>query len=1195
MLPQVRSSGSPRGTMSVLFALLATCAVSIVHADVRVRCHTAFDTDYFYLAADVEKPVLRGSVSVPFGDPLADDAILVGLGALDDPNRRVEMAVSVAQGAQLYRGAARTPLGGIQDFLTSPDGTRMVFKYRLRPKGKLNAEPDFANGFTVEMAIPWIELGGPPQQGERRWFSVAVTSTVQGDAPVVALSPKTDTLEHARDMATWGEIVFVDAPTSSVTGAPGAIVCARIYNVKPVIDGAPADGEWSRITAFAFGSGMEATGAIPGAVGLARSRGPLDLKPAPPAPDGGRWNMAQPVGAPRKPLAAQEWPRLVFARYLAHWQADARKPIPTEPTTDSTGRSLFTTHPMDGTGPWMSYDRIDWHRIQLTRMREAGVDVAAMTYRPGRTGRLAVTALASALAALEASDADRPSVCLWLDAASIEMPDRYASSALYAAIREFHQCLPERFAATVPLSEANGGGVAVPIIIGGLSSANLDAAAVAKLRDELRARFLAEFGRDAIILGVGAGEGWDGTVAFGPAEVAASVPEGAVYAFNAAGAVRVAAIYAGSRPTQPEAHPLFGRSRDAYRSAWRSAITDRADWVFVESWNDYVAASEIGPTIEYGLEYVDMTQAFGRLWRRTNDLGGYVVGSTVVSSAPWAGPRTVRLDLRNTGSQTWLPGVHGVRVGWANGRGSGVAAMPKAVETGGLCRVRVRVPAPAGEGTQVLRVSLVPLDKNGAPITSAKASAAVLAEFAVQTRAKAPATAGISASLVSEQPMRIAEGGSQHTLSVTVRNDGPTTWKPGTATVRMRLFEQSATDPEPKLLDMADASATIAADTPAGDEAVVEVPVAFVRADGTTFRLSENTEARYLLRTELTVLEDAASTLTLGCQEIQLVEADYGPQFFNDFTPAELPGDRRVSVVIGVRNRGPQTWLKGKVAVGYHWYYADGTEAVWQDEVFPINVDMAPGSQIADVGAWITAPPHDGVYWLVWDVRVGDAWASTALSSRAYETRVQLVRVVRGRLQFVDLSGAANATVTAALGDPPQKGLDGTGTVLPAEITPPFATGMTTGATQWLPITRTGPDINRRISFRWLPRGKPNGVRCQGQSVTVAPARQATPARTVHVLAAAARKGQTLGVTLRFSDGSEQFISFPVSVWSEPPANQEEVAHSFAFTRTSDPATPGPPANVFRYAIPVKERTPLVGLELSNSPDVVVFAISVER
>jgi hypothetical protein len=1202
MLSEVRAyPPSVRRCVCCALAIIVLHVCVAAQADIRARCRTAFDADYFYVAADVDKQTLRGSVSAPFQNPLQDDAILIGIAAADAPDKRVEMAVSVAQGAQLYRGADRNPLRGVDDFLTAPDGSRMLFKYRLRARGKLNSQPQIDNGFTVEVAIPWIEIGGPPQQGDRLKFSIAVLNTVEGEAPVVSLSPAITSPQDTLDAGKWATIVFVDAPTASVAGAPGAIVCARVYNVKPVIDGTLDDAEWSRITAFAFGSGMEATGPMPGSAGAARTRGPLDLKQAPPAPGDGRWMLLHhPAVSDAKPLTRQVWPRLVFARYLVDRQADPRKPLPLAPVADAAGRSLLITHPMDGTGPWYSYDRIDWHRIQLTRMREAGVDVAAVTFAPGRAGRLAATALGSALAALEASDADHPLVCLWLDASALPEPAQDTASRLYAGIREFHQCVPPRFVAAVPLSAENGGGLAVPVVVAGLDPARVPSEAMASLRAALRARFRSEFGRDLILLSTIEGPNWDGVV----------LPTvDAPYTLGGSHAVRAAAVCAGVRPRQPEEHPLFRRTRDTYRTAWRSAITDQPDWVFIESWNDYAGATEIAPTLEYGLEYLDMTQAFMRLWRRGAELSGQVISASVPARPTRGGTCTIRVKARNTGTQTWLPGGHAIWAEWKTGQASGEprgrrreargeSAVPRAVEMGGLCTVTLRVPAPEADGPSTLLISIVRLDRSGGP-----ASAAEIGAFTLEPDAAVEAVSGSSgssptapaAALIADMPVRVAETGSVHTWGLTVRNDGNAAWEAGTATVRVRLFEQASEAAEPTLLDMADASAVIGEAVQPGAETSVQVPIAFVRPDGTPFRLSANTDSRYLLRAEITVAGLQPATSVLACQEVQMVEADYGPQFFNDFTPTELPGDRRVSVVIGVRNRGPQTWLKRQVAVGYHWYYLDGVEAVWQDEVFPINVDMAPGSQIADVGAWITAPPHDGVYWLVWDLRVGDTWASTQLSARAYDTRVQLVRVARGRLQMLDLAAAANVDVTAGVADPPSAGFDGTGAALPAEMAPPFATGMPACSTIWLPVSRTGPDINRRISFRWLPRGKPNGVRCSSQTIPVAPPKTATQTRMVHVLAAANAEGATMSVTLRFANGSEQLTSFPVSLWTGKPANGEEIACAFPYTRKPNGDAPGPAAHLYRYAVPVSERTPLVAIQLSDSPNVVVMGISVER
>ena len=49
---------------------------------------------------------------------------------------------------------------------------------------------------------------------------------------------------------------------------------------------------------------------------------------------------------------------------------------------------------------------------------------------------------------------------------------------------------------------------------------------------------------------------------------------------------------------------------------------------------------------------------------------------------------------------------------------------------------------------------------------------------------------------------------------------------------------------------------------------------------------------------------------------------------------------------------------------------------------------------------WITAPPFDGTYGLVWDVKVGDTWASTQAATRPFDERARTVQVRGGRLDL---------------------------------------------------------------------------------------------------------------------------------------------------------------------------------------------------
>jgi hypothetical protein len=196
----------------------------------------------------------------------------------------------------------------------------------------------------------------------------------------------------------------------------------------------------------------------------------------------------------------------------------------------------------------------------------------------------------------------------------------------------------------------------------------------------------------------------------------------------------------------------------------------------------------------------------------------------------------------------------------------------------------------------------------------------------------------------------------------------------------------------------------------------------------------------------------------------------------------------------------------------------------------------------------------------------------------------------------VDLKGAATIRGAAAYGSTGDANFDGAGRALAAELTPPYTTHAPVSATLWLPEIRSGSERSRRMSFRWLPAAGANAVLCKGQQLAVSEqARTAPAARNVHVLALATRPQRTMGLTLRFDNGSEQYTSFPVSSWAGPPAHGETVAHAMPYSRRSGDGEPGPGVSVFWYTIAVKDPRPLVSITLSDSPDVRILAISVEK
>lgn len=1161
--------------MVICVALVCPAAPPLVanpaQSTVRVECHTAFDDLYFYVGANVQKNTLRGTVSGAFQDPRGDDCVLVQLaGAAEDgKEKRVEMAVGVAQAAQLFRGASREPLKGFEDFLTDPDGTRVPFKYQVRLRGQLNGPASPDNGFTVELAIPWVELGGPPRPGAVFHFNVAVLAADDPTRVVASLSPEVTGEADLEQVERWSRIVFTDAPVSSVPGAPGAVVCSRVYTAKPLIDGVLAEGEWSRVTALQFEGRGTRRPTMLGSTASARARAPVTLRPARPV---GRL-LAPPSTIPGSRKSRQPWPRLVFARYRVDYQCDTRKNLPLRAVAMPSGQTLIATHPMDGTGPWFSYDRIDWHRIQMTRMREAHVDVAAVTFRPDRQGRLALTALTAALSALDTNRADHPRVCLWLNAEDLQ-PAAEAPRRALQALDDFLRCVPARYRLMVSLLESNGPGAAPVVVLSGTENADLEAC-IGALRGHAANPIVLTSGVETATA--------DGYIPDASQEGYASARQGALH---------IGALYAGSLGRQPTEHPLARRSPTDYRASWRRALADAPDWVFIESWNDHTAGSEITPTVEYGLEYLDITAAHVIRFLSRGAFGGSIVAHNVPAQTVGGSTLGIRLTLRNHGTNVWTPEDTVVVFSWQGGPSIPPIPVPSAVSAGEFLEMNVRLPLPREEGTRRCTVSLRRVDKRRGLRPPGPLTAAELGSF--ETRVVAPASE-MAGSVLTTTLTRAMESQSTYPVSVVLRNEGAATWMRNTTFVTARLLEQRDDQADVTLTDMADASVPLPEDVPPGSEYSVTVPITIARADGSPFRHSSDDSPRYFIRFDLDAVGEAPLTIPLDIREVELVETDPGVTFFNDYTPSRIPAGRRIPIPIGVRNRGSQTWLKDQVAVGYHWYFLDGTEAVWEDEVSPLRMDVPPGAEVGDIGAFLTAPPNDGAYWLVWDLRIGDTWASTLIGVRAYETRVALVQVIGGRLHFVDLAPVANIRA-AAVNAPGVRGqFDEEERAFPAELTPPFAVNLPVPATIWLPEARSGTYRSRQMSFRWLPASGPSGVSCQGQSLTVNPPRQAFPVRRVHILAASIKPEERLEITLKFANGSEQLTTFPVKTWDSPPGPNDSVAFAMPYSRATRDGSTGPPVFAYWYVVNVKENTPLSSVVFGQRPAVRVLAMTLER
>ncbi|MGC8668944.1 MAG: sugar-binding protein [Chthonomonadales bacterium] len=1167
----------------------------------RVVCSTFYDDDYFYFAAHVTKPQLAGTDTGPFGDPLKDDAVAVFLQREDQEPlthrtpHSVEMAVSAAGGAQLYRGADATPLKGFNDFLLGPGGTPIAFKYAVTRQGDINGPPSKGTGYTVELAIPWIEIGGPPKPGERMRFNVVAVSAAQSSPPLLSMSPLVKTAGDLQNPSLWGEIVFVEAPLKSAPEAPAAKVCSRVFTSKPVIDGEESPGEWNSLTSFGF-EAAAGGGSIVYAPSLAaaRTRPSIQLRPAPPpitpAP------ISVPELHPRRPQAV---PRLVFALYDMHYQNDPRKNLPLAAVRDAQGASLLVTHPLEGDGPWMSYDNVAWHLWQMQQMAQAGVDVAVPIYHDAPAERRGLLALAAALGTLRNSGGTAPTIAPCLEIAPEASPNNGLTpqERLYQALDHFYTFIPPHLRCTVALSPENGGGSAAVALIRvpALLSA-LDASGVT----EIRKRFLRKFGSDVILLAVNPARGQEPAT-----DGAIALEEGRGCHVSDAGWIRTASVGVLPPNGQPNIPALAERQDgEVYRANWKSALAGHPAWIFLDAWNDYGTGTEIAPTLESGVECEDITLMFSRAFHAAPGLGGVVTGVDLPAVVLEGSKQSVRIRLANEGISPWPAGAAAIECRWVGPKGTShsrqTIILSNAVAAGQWLEFPCTLNVPSEQGPYRLQLAVVPAEPK------AKAAAAERDqpfEIAVQVE---PADGGrlpaYAATLVrSDLPFTVETGGA-YTATVTLRNEGSKAWKAG-GRVTARLWRYPAAPASGaeagEALDLADASVPLPSDTPPGGEVTVVLPVVFARADGSPFPVWDAASGwTYGLRWEV-VSAGAGQTGCLTSPEpLALTEADVGAVFTADLTPQQMPGDKRIPVKLNVRNRGPQTWLKQLVRVGYHWYTLDGIEVVWEDETTPLPQDVPPGGETGDLLAWITAPPNDGTYWLVWDVKAGDTWQSTLPSGRANETRVHRVQVIDGKLIFVDLAKTATVDGVVWGYEKSTPGFDGLGAAFPAEITPPYVETDVVPSTIWLPVKGAGLNSSRSISFRWGPKGpnEHNFVSCTGQRVQVAStSAKAQVCKRLHILAAAT-KPDTLGAfTLIFTDDTQQYTSFPINSWTSRPHHDEETAFLAPWHRAPSGLVDATPVRLYHYIIPISEAKKLIAVVLPNAPGIKIAAITLEK
>jgi hypothetical protein len=656
--------------------ILLTCTPSLA-AD-RVTCYTLWDDYFFYAAFEVQDPDVISTNTTHMSNPWEDDCMEVFLEtdakrAQDRTPNTYQMSVSA---------------GGGSSFLVGENGqprpkTIFTFKYAKKVQGTINRSYDKDLGYTIELAIPWKEMGGPPKVGQIMGFNAICRMKGENDG-FVSLSPNVVSEADVQCPAKWGSIKFTNTPTI-IAMDNGALVCRRVGSRGPVMDGNLSPGEWIRDMRVQM------------------------IKP-------------EPIKKPERFMLE----KLALARYLYWYQGDSRKAEPAGHVRNQDGSSALTDQPLDGTGPWFSYDRVQWHKDQLSRMRNAGIDVVLPVYQEGADKGL--NCMVQALKELKAEGKSYPLVGMYL-----ELNVAKITEIAYGAVKDFFQTVPDEFRAVVQTPVEKGG-----------------------------------YPANILVVSAGSGEGYDEQFTKDSGRRLICVSEQPGDAKPALG-ISIAGI-------SPGQDRVGGA---AYRKSWDAAVAQQPDWIII-GWNNFQDGSEICPSVQYGESYVGPTKINMLRFNGMHPFDAkFLKHDTPQTMLPGA-MYQVTLTVKNAGTKPWYAGEQGV---FLTGRWfkEGTLYADTAI------RLPLQETVLAG---QIIRktIGIRTVDQDGKALPPGDYELRwemVRGHdewFAGDTPLCVPVKVGDPQpgfTLVSSTLPTLMKSGAAYKVTVRVRNDGPTAWKAG--------------------------------------------------------------------------------------------------------------------------------------------------------------------------------------------------------------------------------------------------------------------------------------------------------------------------------------------------------------------------------------------------------------------------------
>lgn len=904
-----------RAFLCVLVLLVLASAVVAEEAiKDRVVGYTTWDSTYFYLAFKIDSPDVQATRSKPNIDLTGDDTVEFYIETDNKHSDKISpacfsMVVSAAGGSQFRAGSDKGEL---------PAKPAFVFKYGTVTQGTINNPDDIDMGYSVEMAVPWTLLNvKPPALSDMMSFNVILRRHGDKSDSFISLSPRVKSEQDILNPAKWVNVVYVAHTFGTATIGVEKILSAKYVVRSPLIDGVINDREWYQNTSFS-----------------------VDL----PMPPGFVYEAKFPVQ------------RMVFAKYLYWYQADARKQVPVAHIKKADGTLDMVDTPAKGIGPWFSYDRAQWHKDELFSMVATGINVALPDYLGAALDGVGyadkgLDCMVVALEELRKENKLYPMLGMYLDASFLGNQDPYN------AIKSFFDRVPPELRAYAPATKPNAGKPGAIVFV-----------ANAKLPDtwnqgNLAAyseKFQKDFGCPLIWVGdssfAGKDAGFDAVVGSNSSRISSDLVT----------------------------------SDDSYDTQWTNVLAKNPLWIFCDAWNDFTTGKCISASSKLGTRRVESTKAHIKRFLVSRD---YCARFLRIDAPKVISPKQIaqaEVTIRNAGNSTWRAadgyalGYRWYRDGRYYGESKVRRPLTSDVAPGDTITVNIGIATlttantPLPEGPCELRLELIRLSDN--KWFSALGDLPLMVPITIGQPAE------MEASVLSCTMPNMAGLSCTYPTVVRVRNDGTQMWRADATKLDCKLFKVSRANPSASVTEapVSTFKSLLKKNCKPGEIAEFQLDFAIAPSAKKSLELLKlNDPSSYYLKFNLLSgsqsLSEAAASLC--SRTIDLQDVDYGPKIVDCDIPANLLIGQTIETKVVFRNTGNVPWDGKRTKIGYRWYAVDGTELNGDGIMTPVKATVQPGWPVV-LPAKVQAPMAEGKYTLVWDVIIGDKWLSTGSLSR---------------------------------------------------------------------------------------------------------------------------------------------------------------------------------------------------------------------